>query len=262
VSQFSIDIFTDVINTALAEPYSSLLNGITFGKDVPSYGDIYLKFKKSGLLHIMVLSGSNIAMLGAMIEALFGFANKKIAIILTICFIAIFTISVGFEPPVVRAAIMGTISLMAIVFDRKATAIYSLALTGMVTLVIWPTWLTNISFWLSYGATLGIVLFGSPQSKPRWWLPKELRISIAAQIFTTPIIFAYFKQVSLVSPVSNVFVSFIIGPLMALGFCISLLGLAHSSLTVPFAFIATGMLKYLLFIVDLSSSIPYSFLTF
>mgnify|MGYP001571136201 CR=1 FL=1 len=262
MSQFSIDIFTNVINTSLAEPYGSLLNGITFGKDVPSYTNLYLKFKRSGLLHIMVLSGSNIAMLGAMIGAFFGFVHKKIAVILTICFIAGFTISVGFEPPVVRAAIMGTISLLAIVFNRKATAIYSLVLTGIISLVFWPEWMTSVSFLLSYGATLGIILFGSSQSKPRWWLPNELRISLAAQLLTTPIIFIYFKQISIISPLTNVLVSFIVGPLMLLGFCISLLGLIHPVLTIPFAFIAVGMLKYLLFVVNLSELLPYSFLSF
>ncbi len=260
--QFSIDVFTNVINTALPEPYSSLLNGITFGKDIPPYLNLYLKFKKSGLLHVMVLSGSNIAMLGAMIEAIFGFIHKKIAVVLTICFIIIFTISVGFEPPVVRAAIMGTISLLAIVFNRKATAIYSLVLTGIITLVFWPEWITSISFLLSYGATLGIVLFGSSQSKPRWWFPNELRISLAAQLFTTPIIFLYFKQISLISPITNVLVSFIIGPLMLLGFCISIFGLIHPFITIPFAIIAVGMLNYLLFIVNLSDLIPYSFISF
>lgn len=259
---FSIDIFTNVINTALVEPYSSLLNGITFGKDVPPYLNLYLKFKKSGLLHIMVLSGSNIAMLGAMIEALFGFVNKKIAVGLTICFILLFTISVGFEPPVVRAAIMGIISLLAIVFNRKATAIYSLFLTGVITLIFWPEWITSVSFLLSYGATLGIILFGASQSKPRWWFPNELRISLAAQIFTTPIIFIYFKQLSLISPLTNVLVSFIIGPLMFLGFCIGLFGLIHPVLTIPFAILAEGMLDYLLFIVNLSDLFPFSFFTF
>mgnify|MGYP006336760303 CR=1 FL=1 len=260
--QFSIDIFTNVINTALPEPYSSLLNGIAFGKDVPPYLDLYLKFKRSGLLHIMVLSGSNIAMLGAVIEAIFGFIHKKIAVILTICFIVVFTISVGLEPPVVRAAIMGTISLLAIVFNRKATAIYSLVLTGIITLTFWPVWITNLSFLLSYGATLGIILFGSSQTKPRWWLPNELRISLAAQLFTTPIIFLYFKQISLISPVTNVLISFIVGPLMLLGFCIGMAGLIHPALTIPFAFIAIGMLKYLLFVVNLAELVPYSFLSF
>lgn len=262
MTNFSIDIFTNVINTSLPEPYSSLLNGITFGKDIPPHLNLYTKFQKSGLLHIMVLSGSNIAMLGAMIEAIFGFIHKKIAVFLTICFILIFTISVGFEPPIVRAAIMGTISLLAIVFNRKATAIYSLLLTGIITMIIWPDWITNVSFLLSYGATLGIILFGAPDSKAPWWFPQELRISLAAQLFTTPIIFIYFKQISLVSPISNVLISFIVGPLMFLGFCIGILGLIHPYLALPFVVIATGMLKYLLFIVDLSTMTPYSFLAF
>lgn len=262
MAQLSIDIFTNVINTTLSEPYSSLLNGITFGKDIPPYLNLYSKFKQTGLLHIMVLSGSNIAMLGAMIEALFGFVHKKIAVGITVCFIIIFTISVGFEPPVVRAAIMGTISLLAIVFNRKATAIYSLILTGIVSLAFWPSWITSVSFLLSYGATLGIILFGKSQTKPRWWYPNELRISLAAQLFTTPIIFIYFGQLSLISPLSNILVSFIIGPLMLLGFCIGILGLIHPALTIPFATLATGMLKYLLFIVNLSNQVPYSFIEF
>ncbi len=259
---FSIDTFTNVINTALPEPYASLLNGITFGKDIPPYLNLYLKFQRSGLLHIMVLSGSNIAMLGAMIEAVFGFVSKKIAVTLTICFIITFAISVGFEPPIVRATIMGTISLLAIVFDRKATAIYSLLLTAIISLIFWPSWITSVSFILSYGATLGIILFGTSSTKNPWWLPNELRLSLAAQLFTTPIIFFYFKQLSLISPLTNILISFIVGPLMLLGLCISVIGLIHPALTVPFAIVSVGMLKYLLFVVDLADLVPYSFMTF
>lgn len=262
MTKFSIDVFTNVINASLPEPYGSLLSGITFGRDIPPYLNLYIKFQKSGLLHIMVLSGSNIAMLGAMIEALFGFVHKKIAVILTICFILIFTVSVGFEPPVVRAAVMGTISLLAIVFNRKSTAIYSLLLTGLITLAIWPAWITNVSFMLSYGATLGIILFGTSKTRSPWWFPNELRISLAAQLFTTPIILIYFKQLSLISPLANVLTSFIIGPLMLLGFCVSIFGLINPALTIPFTMVAIGMLKYLLFIVNLADRIPYSFIAF
>ena len=259
--QFSIDIFTNVINISLAEPDAALLNGITFGKDIPPYLNLYQKFQRTGLLHITVLSGSNIAMLGAMLEAVFGFVHKKIAVILTICFILVFAVSVGFEPPIVRAVIMGAISLLAVVYERKATSIYSLVIAGFVSLIFWPKWITSVSFMLSYGATLGIILFGSSNSKSPWWLTSELRLSLAAQLFTTPIIFLYFKQLSLVSPLTNILVSFIVGPLMFLGLCIAILGLIHPALTIPFAIIATGMLKYLLFIVNLSDLVPYSFIS-
>lgn len=259
---FPIENLTNVVNILLPEPHSSLLNGIVYGRQIPSYLDLYLKIKKAGILHIVVLSGSNIAMLGAMMEAIFGFVNKKIAVVITICFILLFAVSVGFEPPVVRASIMGSISLLAVVFNRKATALYSLLISAIISSVIWPEWITSVSFLLSYAATLGIILFGTPTTKPPWWLPQELRISLVAQLFTTPIIFIYFKEISLVAPFTNLLISIIIGPLMALGLIISILGSINHVLAVPFAFLAFGMLEYLLFITDLANSIPYSFITF
>lgn len=262
MTRFSIDIFTNVINTLLPEPYAALLNGITFGRDIPPGLNLHVKFQRTGLLHIMVLSGSNIAMLGAMAEAIFSFVPKKLAVILSICFILLFALCVGFEPPIVRAVIMGIISLLAIVFERRAIALYSLLISGLTSLIFWPQWITSVSFLLSYGATLGIIIFGNGGKASPWWLTKELRLSLAAQILTTPIIFFYFKQLSLISPVANVLVSFIVGPLMFLGICIAVLGLIHPVLTIPLVIIATGMLKYLLFIVNLSDLIPYSFISF
>ncbi len=208
----------------------------------------------------MVLSGSNIAVLGAMLEALFGFLPKKFADIITLCFIILFAICVGLEPPTLRATIMGCLSLIATLFSRKTIALYSLFIAAIAMLSFQPSLITNVSFLLSIGATLGIVLFGKSSGKPRWWFPEELRITVAAQIFTTPLIFIYFHQISFISPLANLAVSIVIGPLMLLGFAISIVGLLSTQLSAPLAWLAEGMLRYIIFITTVSRLIPFSYI--
>lgn len=257
---FSINNFTDVIDRSLTPPYSSLLNGITYGKSVSHLGALNESFRRAGLLHIMVLSGSNIALLGAILESIFSFLPKKFAIIITLCFIVLFSISVGLEPPTLRATIMGCLSLIATLLHRKTTALYSLVITGITMLAIQPQLITNVSFLLSFGATTGIITFGASPRRERWWFPEELRITLAAQIFTTPIMLIYFRQLSLLSPIANVAIAFMVGPLMLLGFLISTVGMLSTQLVIPFAWMAEGMLKYIIFITTVCELIPFSYL--
>ncbi len=259
---FPIQYFTDVIDQALPPPYSSLLNGITYGRSIGHLGSLYDAFRKSGLLHIMVLSGSNIALLGAILESLLSFLPKRFAVVVIICFIVAFAISVGLEPPTLRATIMGSLSLLATLFHRKAIAIYSLVITCLIMLAFQPTLATNVSFLLSAGATLGITLFGTASGKERWWYPEELRITLAAQVFTTPVIFLYFRQISLISPLANLAISMVVGPLMVLGFMISIVGRVSLACSLPLAWLAEGMLKYIVFVTTVSQLIPYSSLQF
>ena len=125
-----------------------------------------------------------------------------------------------------------------------------------------PTLVTNVSFLLSVGATLGITLFGTSSGKEPWWYPEELRITLSAQVFTTPVIFLYFRQISLISPLANLAISMVVGPLMMLGFLISIVGRVSLLCTLPLAWLAEGMLKYVVFVTTVSQLIPYFSLQF
>ncbi len=254
-------IFTSVINSYLPEPHASLLNGIIFGIPLKATPIFNQKLKMVGLLHLVVLSGMNITMLAAIIGSFTKSLPKKLSLFISIVCIVLFVLFVGIQAAVLRAAIMGILSLSAIIYGRKSTALYSLFISFIFFLVFWPESITTISFQLSFGATLGIILFGNTKAKSSlFW--RELKPSLAAQLFTTPIIFGYFKQISFIAPLSNLLTAFLIAPIMFFGFLAVILGKIHFFLGIIPATICYVLVSYLVFVINFMSKIPFAWVQF
>lgn len=252
--------FTDVINSYLPEPHASLLNGIIFGINIKTTKEFYQQLKIVGLLHLVVLSGINITMVSSIISSITKFFSKLISSLITILSIIFFVIFVGPQASIIRAAIMGILTHVAIVTGRKNYVLYSLFLSLFFILIFWPDWLKTISLQLSYGATLGIIIFGQGQSNN--FFIKNIRVSLAAQIFTAPIIFFYFKQLSLISPIANLLVAETVPTLMIFGFITALLGKISYFLGVVPALICYGILSYVVWIIGALAKIPFAFIQF
>src|SRR3989339_751129 len=161
-------IFTSVIDSYLPEPHASLLNGIIFGVNLKTTKEFYQQIK--------------ITLLSAMISSSTKFLSKQLSTLITILTIILFVIFVGPQAPIIRAAFMGLLTHVAIITGRKNYTLYALFLSFIFILFFWPDWLKTVSLQLSYGATLGIILFG--QSKSNNFIKKNLRLTLAAQIFT------------------------------------------------------------------------------
>lgn len=153
---YSPSIFTSVINSYLPEPHASLLNGILFGINLKTTKLFYQQLKMVGLLHIVVLSGINITLLGAIVAKLTSRFSRLTSSLLTILIIILFILFVGPQAPIIRASFMGVLTLVAIIYGRKNFVLYALFLSAVFILMFWPKWLTTVSFQLSYGATLGL----------------------------------------------------------------------------------------------------------
>lgn len=295
---FSPDFFTSLIDSYFHEPHASLLNGILFGKKLEVTRTFYEQLKEVGLIHIVVLSGMNITLLTAIVmSTIVPFVGRKVATIVTIMTIILFILFVGAEPPIVRAGIMGGLSLIAILYGRKTLALYSLFLSAIIMLIINRDWVTSISFQLSFAATLGIILFGNMpkdtndeiksntnihekeklNSRDKGisisvinWIPnrvrndmrvyiyQELRISLAAQVFTVPLIFWYFRQISFISPLANILISWMIAPIMVLGLIVVMIGTISPQAGFILSWILYPMLNFLVWVVRTLSEIPFA----
>lgn len=253
-------IFTSIINSFLPEPQAGLMNGILFGIDLKTSKLFYEQLKEVGLLHLVVLSGMNITLLAAIVGSLTIGLGKKISVYITAIVVILFVLFVGPQPPIVRAAIMGMLSLLAIVYGRAAQALYGLLLSSILIGIFKSEWLSTISFQLSFGATLGIILFGPKQQGSS--LKSELQTTLAAQVFTTPIIFWYFKQISLIAPLANILVSWLVAPLMILGFVTVILGKIHFLFGIIPAYLSYGLLTYMVFVIEKLASFPFAFFSF
>ncbi len=253
-------VFTSVINSYLPEPHASLLNGILFGINLKAGKIFYEQLKIVGLLHLVVLSGINITILASIVGSLTEFLGKRLSILITILIIILFILFIRPEAPIIRAGFMGILTLVGIVYGRKTIALYSLFLSMIFIAVFWPKWLTTVSLQLSYGATVGIILWGQTYSKNGLW--RELKVSLAAQAFTVPIIFIYFKQISLIAPLSNLLVAGLIPPLMIFGFLTAVLGKIHYIFGLIPSYICYGLLTYVIFVIEKLSQLPFVYFVF
>lgn len=241
---FTVSGLTSVINQVLPEPHAGLLAGLLFGSKASISRDFYESLVASGTLHIIALSGMNISIMeGLMGKLLLPIVGKVKATVLTLMMILWFVWFVGPTSSIVRAAMMGSMSLIAIVYGRQYWALLSWVITCGIMLIIHSSWARDISFQLSAGATLGIILFGThkeifpangetnPSSILAAWGKNFLRIArenihltLAAQVFTIPVTMLYFHRISLVSPLTNLAIGWAITPITWLGWMTVLTG--------------------------------------
>lgn len=257
------NIFSQHTNRLLPEPQASLLNGILWGERARMPRDFYESLRRTGTLHVIALSGMNITILVNLISKITLFLGRKKSCLLSLGLIVVFIWFVGAPVSAIRAGIMGSLSLLAVYFGRKDWAILSLILAAGIMLMVNFSWLTNIGFQLSFLATLGIILFAGaiPREKGaigeiKYQFKTDLRTTLAAQVFTLPIILYNFKQLSLIAPLTNVLVLWVVQYIMVLGFMLSVVGLVFWPLAYPLAWIIWVPLTYFIEVVKLTARFP------
>lgn len=265
----SVDTFTTIIDQLLPQPHAGLLSGILFGTKETLSKELYDALVTTGTLHIVALSGMNITILSGIVGATLGpFFSKRVASLITIVLIIMFILFVGPSPSVIRAGIMGGISLIAISFGRQYWSFYTLLLAAGSMVLLRPAWITDLSFQLSVLATLGIVLFatgatGASVKSALWQLiESNLRITLAAQVFTVPLIFLQFHRISLVSPLANVLIGWTIVPITVLGLLVAILGWVWLPLGQIVAWASWVFLQYLVGTIYLASQLPMASVNF
>lgn len=262
------------IASAIPEPEASLLTGILLGRDGGIPDDVMDTFRSTGTAHIIVISGFNITIIaGMLLAALTRTIGRRWAIYGTIPTVIAYTMLVGGDPPVVRAAIMGCVSLVALQLGRRSDAFNALALTAVAMTAARPMALWDVGFQLSFAATLGIILYATPlQSRldkflsarvPQEWAKGILNVlgaglvaTLAAQVLTIPLSVAYFRNLSPLSLLANLFILPVQPQVMAWGGASLVLGLVWGPLGVPLAWVAWLFLAYTVRAVELFAALP------
>lgn len=211
----------------LPSPHAELLLGMTSGidlfKNTPRYNDI---LKETGLVHVVVVSGFNINLIINFFLRVVGdiYSFRKLIVVITATLIyALFT---GFEPPVVRACFMSLILLVGKYYGRPIYTLQVLLMTGMILCCFYPYYLYSLSFQLSFLATLSLTTFSGISERifssifgvfRKSFFVKDLSTTVAAQLLVLPLIAYKFSVVSLISPVSNALLLWIVPIATVLG---------------------------------------------
>lgn len=263
--------FIQVINSLLPEPQASLLNGILFGVKTAMPRYFYEALIATGTLHIVALSGMNISILTALTAQTTLFMGRKASSILTICLIVLFVLFVGPSPSIIRAALMGSFSLLAVYFGRRDWGLLSLFLVCGIMLLFDFSLIKNISFQLSFLATFGIILANRGVKRQYikglsgriiFWLKQNFLITLSAQLFTLPIILYNFRRLSLIAPVANLAIEWVIQPVMVLGFAAAILGFIWWPLGMVAGWLVWVPLTYLITVVEVLARVPMASISF
>lgn len=255
----------DRIGLIIPEPHASLLAGLVTGSRRGLPDHLSEDFRTSGITHIIAVSGYNITIiLTLMSSALFWLPRKKRFWPLVVMVTA-FTIFVGAGAPVVRAAIMGILGLIALQAERVTVPRITILWTAFFMLMWNPMQLWyDASFQLSFLAVIGITEFGPFLKKVLRKVPETFAIreslvaTIAAQAGTLPVSILLFRQFSLVSP----FVNVLVAPLVPLGMLLGTISLLLSYLWMPLSllsgYVTWAILEAIILIAKIGAQVPFA----
>jgi competence protein ComEC len=257
----TLTTFVEIINRVLPEPHAGLLAGILFGIKTSISSDLYEALVVTGTLHIAALSGMNITILTKLFFSAFVlWLPRWISGILTIAVIVAFVLFVGPSPSIVRAAIMGSITLLAPLTGRIPVAIITWGSAIASMLLFDYSLIGNLSFQLSALASLGMILFGNAKEEKGVlpFIKKELATTLSAQVFTIPLILFTFGRISLISPVTNIIIGWTIPIVTVLGLILCFVGWIWLPLGQLVAWVTWIFLQWLIQAVILTSHIPFA----
>jgi len=153
----------EVLQQNFPSPESDLLSGILLGDESGLSPQLKSAYQLTGTAHIIAISGFNIAILAGLITSLLNRAlGTKWGTLAAILTIGVYTILVGADAAVVRAAIMGIAGAMGTLIGRRQNGLNTLGLAAFVMCIFNPNMPWDISFQLSFFATLGLVIYAPP----------------------------------------------------------------------------------------------------
>lgn len=183
-----------------------------------------------GIVHILSVSGSHITLMAGtanIIGRLLRMPPRATAALAT-GVILFYSLLAGAIPPVIRSALMGILTLLALTAGRERDAQHILGLVALGLLLYSPLWLFDISFQLSFGATAGLLYLAPPlreslRKKLPIFVADSLAVTIGAQMAVLPIIAWYFNVLSLSSLLANLIIAPIVEWIIVAGLLAGLL---------------------------------------
>ena len=207
------------------EPYASFVAGLLYGYR-GGLGSLNDLFSITGVTHIVAISGYNITIIATIFIALCKtlYIPRKKASGVVVGGIMLFVIFTGASASVVRAGIMGVLVLIAKQSSRKSAIGNVLVLTAVIMTIQNPFVLIwDAGFQLSFLATMGLVYLSPIIEKYMSKLPNILGIkeslisTLSAIIATLPLILFQFGRLSIVAPIVNILILWIIPWIMIAG---------------------------------------------
>ena len=248
----------------LPEAEASLLRGMVLGQDERLSEAVRTDFQRSGLAHLLAVSGQNVVLLAmlalgaGMVAGLRLRARLAVALILVLVYVPL----AGGGPSIQRAGVMGAAGLVAALAGRPASRWYALGLAVVVTLALNPRASGEVGWQLSFAAVVGLLALA-----PRWReglrrarLPGPIAdaaaVTAAATVATAPLMALYFQQVSLASLPANLAAAPAVAPVMWLGMLAIAAAQVSPALCVPLNALNGPLLAYVEWVAHVAAAPP------
>lgn len=272
-------MFLDGIRASLPEPYASLAGGVVIGGKSGLGNELKEQFMRSGLIHMVVLSGHNVMVVATWVIALFAFLFARVelifkkrtprstSVVLGVAALVLFVGIAGFSTTAIRAMLMALIALYARATGRTYAAGRALLVVVFLMLVWNPLYLVfDSGFALSVAATAGLIWLAPVIEHflriKNAFLHEVVVTTIAAQVAVLPLLLYFTGNLSLVSLPANLlvmpFVPLAMGLSYLAGFAGILFGTIAPLVGIVLAFPAYLANAYLIFIAEKSAALPFA----
>jgi competence protein ComEC len=208
----------------LHEREANLLRGMVLGQDERLDPELKTDFQRSGLAHLLAVSGQNVMLLGILVL----FACRALGLplrarlLLALALVAAYVPLAGGGPSIQRAGVMGAAGLVAALAGRPASRWYAIGLAAAVTLALNPLAAQEPGWQLSFAAVVALLVLCPPlralfeRAAPAP-VAEAAAITVAATIGTAPLLAFHFEEVSLASLPANLAAAPAVAPIMWLG---------------------------------------------
>lgn len=255
--------------STLSGEVEAFLGGIMLGERENLRAETKEAFSKTGVYHILAISGLHVGVVAFIFFIFFRSVRLPFlpAVFCCITLLVIYAFITGLRPSVVRATIMSTVVLIGLVIERNIDLVNLISFAALIILLFNPHALFDVSFQLSFSATLSIVYFLSkvyknPKSNSTHrYLISPFFVSIAAQLGTGPVVAYYFHLL----PLLSIFINLLIIPMVtlsiALGFTTTATSLLSFKISTMFASANYLIIKFILNTVGFLSKLKFSHLS-
>lgn len=271
ISQIILPLRGYILNSFkrnLSGTHQAILSGFVLGERRGIPKETYKLFTDTGTLHLLAISGSNVALVVVIFFGLFRLLRipYKISLILIFPLILIFSNVTGNQPSVVRASIMSSFFLFSLLIERERDLINIWALAALAILLVTPSAIFDVGFQLSFAATLGLIVWvpkleklflqGIKNRFLKYYIALPFFVSLSAQLFTYPIIAYYFNNLPVYSLLANLLIVPITGLVVMVGVISLISGLLSFELLLLFTSFNWLGLELIIKILSFFSSLP------
>ena len=264
------DAFLGNLKRVLGEPQASLAGGLVVGEKSTLGKDLLDNFRKSGLIHVVILSGYSINIIAGSVRSLLSFLPRTGSLLLSGFAIVLFGIMVGGKATVIRACAMALVGIFAQLMYRDYNALRALFFVGYIMVLHNPYIVQyDASFQVSFVSTLGLILFGRYIERALAHYPRIftehfgirslITSTLATQFAVAPLLLYMMGDASLVGVFANLLVLPLIPITMVVVFVTGMIGFLHAGyyITETVVAVAHVLLTYQLFIVNTFGNLPF-----